>query len=149
MFSRDIPVYVLHCFLSSFFTLDTGFLLTFDKVFFFHIFIIIWYIICFNVRSAFFINSGNISSGQAALLGFKFLIISFNSSFVGSSRSELFIGSSCLSKLFMLSVSGFNNCLNYFCHPSNVRFFNIMFPSLSLHTNVVRSGRLYKFLIYL
>ena len=86
------------------------------KVFFscFHIFIINLNILCFSVRPPLFINSSSISSGPAALLGFIFFIISFIFSYVGSSSSKLFIGSSCVSMLIILSASGFNNSLNYF-----------------------------------
>ena len=42
----------------------------------FHIFTINWCIFCFSVRLPFFITSGNITSGPAALLGFISLIIS-------------------------------------------------------------------------
>ena len=96
------------------------------------------------MRPQFFINSSNILSGPAALLGFMFLIIS---SYVGFSSSELFIGPSCVFILFILSASGFNNSLKYCCHLSNICFFSdSMLPSLSLHTSVVTVGRLDKFL---
>jgi hypothetical protein len=58
------------------------------------------------MRAPFFINSGSISSGSAALLGFSFLIISL---YVGSSGSELFIGPLWMFILFILAASKFNN----------------------------------------
>ena len=99
------------------------------------------------MRPPFFINSGSISSGPAALLGFIFFIISLISSYVGSSSSKLFIGSSSVSILIILSASGFNNSLECCCHLSSIYFCSdSLLLSLSLHTNVVRVGRLDKFL---
>jgi len=95
----------LHCFLSPFLYIGHRIPSNHSHGIFscFHIFTINWCIFCFSVRPPFFINSGTISSGPAALLCLMFLIISFISSYVGSSSSTLSIGPSFLYYLFFQS----------------------------------------------
>jgi hypothetical protein len=96
----------LHCFLSHFLYIGHRFPSDHSQGIFssFHIFIINWCIFYFNVRPPFFIYSGNISPGPAALLDFMFLIILFISSYVDSSSSELFIGPSCFYTIYSFNL---------------------------------------------